>query len=133
MTRTSYERVVVGLQISVRECGDVSILDLRGRSTIREGESELLGSHLKKLIDKGVRKLLLNLSDLAQIDSSGIGVIVATCIALRRMGGDLKLLRPSGRVLDVLTVVRLLDVIPSFENEAQALASFGPRGYFATS
>jgi hypothetical protein len=33
----------------------------------------------------------------------------------------------------VLTVVRLLDVIPSFENEAQALASFGPRGYFATS
>ena len=93
----------------------------------------MLGSHLKKLIDKGVRKLLLNLSDLGQIDSSGIGVIVATCIALRRMDGDLKLLRPSGRVLDVLTVVRLLDVIPSFENEAQALASFRPRGYFATS
>ena len=68
-----------------------------------------------------------------QIDSSGIGVIVATCIALRRMGGDLKLLRPSGRVLDVLTVVRLLDVIPSFENEAQALASFRPRGYCAPS
>jgi anti-sigma B factor antagonist len=122
----------VGLQISVRERGDVSILDLRGRSTIDEGESELLGSHLKKLIDKGVCKLLLNLADLARIDSSGIGVIVATCIAARRMGGDLKLLCPSGRVLEVLTVVHLLDVIPSFENEALALASFGTRGYFAT-
>jgi len=119
----------VGLQISVRERDDVSILDLRGRSTIDEGESELLGSHLKKLIDKGVCKLLLNLADLARIDSSGIGVIVATCSAVRRMGGDLKLLCPSGRVLEVLTVVHLLDVIPSFENEAQALASFGPRGY----
>ena len=121
----------MSLQIAVRKYGDVSILDLRGRSTI-DGESELLGSHLKKLTDNGVRKLLLNLADLVQIDSSGIAVIVAACAALRRMGGDLKLLRPSGRVLDVLTVVRLLDVIPSFENEAQALASFGPRGYFAT-
>ena len=123
----------MGLQISVRECGDVSILDLRGRSTIREGESELLGSHLKKLIDKGVRKLLLNLADLTRIDSSGISIIVGTCASLRRKSGDLKLLCPRGRVLEVLTVFRLLEVIPSFENETQALASFEPRGYFAAS
>jgi len=122
----------VSLQIAVRKYGDVSILDLRGRSTI-DGESELLGSHLKKLTDNGVRKLLLNLADLVQIDSSGIAVIVATCAALRRMGGDLKLLSPSGRVLEVLTVLRLLEVIPSFESEAQALASFRLRGYFAKS
>jgi len=122
----------VSLQIAVRKYGDVSILDLRGRSTI-DGESELLGSHLKKLTDNGVRKLLLNLADLVQIDSSGIAVIVATCAALRRMGGDLKLLCPSGRVLEVLTVLRLLEVIPSFDSEAQALASFSLRDYFATS
>jgi hypothetical protein len=48
----------VGLQISIRECGDVSILDLRGRSTIDDGESDLLSGHLKKLVDTGVRKLL---------------------------------------------------------------------------
>lgn len=122
----------MGLQISVRECGDVSILDLRGRSTI-DGESELLGVHLKKLIANGVRKLLLNLAELTQIDSSGIAIVVSTCVSLRQMGGDLRLLRPSGRVLLVLTVCRLLDVIPSFENEAHALASFRLRGYFATS
>lgn len=123
----------MALQISVRKCGDVSILDLRGRSTIDEGESELLGRHLKKLIDSGVRKFLLNLTDVTQIDSSGIGIVVSTCVSLRQMGGDLKLLRPSGRVLQVLSVCHLLDVIPSFENEAQALVSFGPRTYFATS
>jgi len=122
----------VALQITVRECGDVIILDLRGRSTI-EGESELLGRHLRKLVDNDVRRLVLNLADLTKIDSSGISIIVGTCAALRRRGGDLKLLCPSGRVLDVLTVVRLLEIIPSFENEAQALGSFGPRGYFAAS
>ena len=123
----------MGLQISVRECGDVSILDLRGRSTIDDGESDLLSSHLKKSVDNGVRKLLLNLADLTKIDSSGISIIVETCASLRRRGGDLKLLCPSGRVLEVLNVFRLLEVIPSFENEAQALASFGPRGHFAIS
>ena len=122
----------MGLQISDRECGDVNILDLRGRSTI-DGESEMLGIHLKKLIDKGARKLLLNLAGLTQIDSAGIAIVVSTCVSLRRMGGDLRLLRPSGRVLHVLTVCHLLEVIPSFENETQALASFRPRGYVATS
>ena len=123
----------MGLQISVRECGDVSILDLRGRSTIDDGESDLLSGQLKELVDYGVRKLLLNLADLSKIDSSGISVIVGTCASLKQRGGDLKLLCPSGQVLEVLTVFRLLEVIPSFENEAQALASFGPRGHFATS
>ena len=118
----------MGLQISIRESGDVAILDLRGRSTIDDGESESLSSHLKKLVDNGVRNLLLNLADLTQIDSSGIGIIVWMCVSLRRKGGDLKLLCPSGRVLEVLTLFRLQGVIPSFENEAQALASFGPRG-----
>jgi hypothetical protein len=58
----------VGLQILVRECGDVSILDLRGRSTIDDGESDLLSGHLKNLVNNGVRKLLLNLADLTKID-----------------------------------------------------------------
>lgn len=122
----------MGLQVSVRGYGDARILDLRGRSTIGDGESELLRRQLKELIDNGVRYLLLNLADLTKIDSSGISLIVETCASLRRRGGDLRLLCPRGRVLEVLTVVRLLEVIPSFENEAQALASFGPRGCFAT-
>ena len=80
-----------------------------------------------------MRKLLLNLADLTQIDSSGIGIIIEMCVSLRGKGGDLKLLRPGGRVLEVLTVFRLLDVIASFEDETQALASFRPQGHFATS
>jgi anti-anti-sigma factor len=81
--------VVVGLQILVRECDDVSILDLQGRSTIDDGERELLSSHLKKFVNNGVRKLLLNLADLIRIDSSGISVIVETRASLRRKGGEL--------------------------------------------
>jgi anti-anti-sigma factor len=119
----------MGLQISIRECNDVTILDLWGRSTIDDGESELLSEQLRALTAKGKRKLLLNLANLTRVDSSGVSVIVEMYVALERQGGELKLLGPCGRVLEVLTVFRLLDAIPSFEEETQALASFRPRGY----
>ncbi len=123
----------MGLQISTRESGDVTILDLRGRSTIDGGESELLSNQLRKLIANGVRKLLLNLAYLTQVDSSGVSIIVGTYVSLKRQGGDLGLLRPSGRVLEVLKVLHLIGAIPSFDDEAEALASFRPRGHSATS
>ena len=120
-----------GLQISIRKSGDVTMVDLRGKFTANGGESELLRSRLEKLVGNGVRKLLLNLTDLTQIDSSGVSIIAKTYLSLKQQGGLLKLLGPRGRVLQVLTVLRLLDIVESFEEEAQALASFQPLGYFA--
>jgi len=114
----------VGLQISVRECGEITIVDLQGRSTIDGGESELLSKHLHDLATNGKRKLLLNMANLTQMDSSGIGIIVEMYVSLKRRKGELKLLCPSGRVLQVLTVFRLLEVIPRFEDETKALSSF---------
>ena len=121
----------MGLQISIRESADVTILDLRGRSTIDGGESELLSSRLKELVANGVRKVLLSLADLTQVDSSGVGIIVETYLSLKQQRGELKLLRPRGQVLEVLTLFRLLGTIPSFEDETQALASFRPLRHFA--
>jgi len=120
----------VGLQISIRESADVTILDLQGKATIGV-DSDLLSVQLKKLVAKGVRKLLLNLEDVTQLDSSGISAVVGTYVSLSRQGGSLKLLCPGGRVHDVLRVIRLADFIPTFENETQALASFRPQGYAA--
>ena len=121
----------MGLQISIRESDDVTILDLRGRATINEGESELLGSQLKELIGKGVDKFLLNLAELSQIDSSGLSVIATTCASLRERGGDMRFLRPRRAVLEAFNVLHLPEVIPTFEDENQALASLRPQSKFA--
>jgi len=123
----------VGLQISVRQCNDVTILDLTGKSTIDASESELLGRRLRALTDRGKRKLLLNLANLIQMDSTGISAIVESYVCLQRQDGQLKLLGPRGRVLEVLTLFRLLETIPSFEDESKALASFKGRNDAATS
>jgi anti-sigma B factor antagonist len=131
-TETSDNGGLVGLQISIRERGDVCILDLQGRSTIDAGESESLSKHLRGLTAAGKSKLLLNLLDLSQIDSSGVSIVIELYVSLKRSGGELKLLAPRGRVLQVLSVFRLLDVIPSFEDETEAVESFRPRSHFAT-
>ena len=122
----------MGLQISIRESADVTILDLQGKVTIGV-DGDLLGVHLKKLLAKGARKLLLNLEDVTQLDSSGISAVVGAYVSLSRQGGSLKLLCPSGRVQDVLQVMHVADLIPTFEDETQALASFRPQDYVAKS
>ena len=121
----------MGLQISVRESDDVTIVRLQGRSTIN-GESELLSDRLRALTAKGNRKLLLDLAKLTQVDSTGVSVIIDVFLSLQRQGGELKLLRPQGRVLEVLTLFRLLEMIPHFSDEAQAVGSFHPRDSLAS-
>jgi len=98
---------------------------------MNDGESNLLSSCLKDLIASGIRNLSLNLQDLIQIDSSGVGIFVEIYVSLKSQGGGLKLLCPYGRVLEVLTVFRLQEIIPSFDDEAEAQASFQPLSNFA--
>jgi anti-sigma B factor antagonist len=118
----------VDLQISIRESGDVTILDLLGRATMGD-DSDLLSGYLQRLVADGAQKLLVNLANVTQLDSWGISAIIGTHVSLNRQGGSLKLLCPRGRVQDVLRVIRLPDIIPTFEDEAQALASFRPQGF----
>jgi anti-sigma B factor antagonist len=113
----------VGLEIAIREAGDITILVLTGRATIGLG-NDMLNAKLRQVVDGGAKKLLINLSGLTQIDSSGISSLVRTFVTLERSQGALKFLNPAGRVKEVLAVTRLLAAIPTFDNEAAALASF---------
>lgn len=113
----------MSLQISIRTSGDVTILDLQGRATLGV-DCDLLSAHLQMMINNGVRELLVNLTDLTQLDSAAISAISKTFVSLRGLGGGLKLLRPSGRVQAVLRVIHLPDLIQTFEDETEALASF---------
>jgi len=113
----------VSLQISIRESAGVTIVDLEGKATIG-ADNDLLNSHLRKLVAGGIRSLLLNLGGLTQLDSSSIGTIAGTFVSVSRQGGTLKLLRPRGRVRAALDAMKWLEYIPTFEDEAQALASF---------
>jgi anti-anti-sigma factor len=111
------------LEINTRTDGDIIIVEPRGRATLGEN-SELFDRELQRITATGCKKLLVDLSGLIQMDSSGISALVRQCTGLTRKGGSLRLVCPAGRVHDALSVTRLLDAIPTFSNLAAALESF---------
>lgn len=111
------------LEINTRTDGDIMIVEPRGRATLGEN-SELFDRELQRIAASGCKKLLVDLSGLIQMDSSGISALVRQCTGLTRKGGSLRLVCPPGRVYDALSVTRLLDAIPTFPNLASAMESF---------
>ncbi|MFZ0819577.1 MAG: STAS domain-containing protein [Candidatus Acidiferrales bacterium] len=111
------------LEITTRKDGDIIVVEPRGRATLGEN-SELLDRELQRLAAEGWKKMLVDLSGLIQIDSSGISALVRQCTGLARKGGSLRLVCPAGRVRDALSVTRLLEAIPTFNTLAAALGSF---------
>jgi anti-sigma B factor antagonist len=111
------------LEVSARESAGVHYLQVHGRLTIGE-PSEHLNEFTQKLLTQGARKMVMNLNDIPQIDSSGISSLVKLSISLARQGGGLHLVCGAGRVRDALTVTRLVEAIPTFDTEAAASASF---------
>jgi anti-sigma B factor antagonist len=114
---------MAALDVTVRQAGDVSILDLSGSVKMGEGAVSLRDS-IHGLIDQGNKKILLNLGNVKNIDSSGIGELIANYTTLRRDGGQLKLLNLTDKIQNLLVITKLLTVFDSFDNEAEALNSF---------
>lgn len=120
----------MALKIFVRQIADVSILDLDGRLIIGP-ESEALAERLQQLSKQGARKILVNLQKVTQLDSSGICSLLQGYTAMKQAGGSFKLLHPGGHAREVLEVMRLTETIPTIDDEAKALASFGSAGSMA--
>lgn len=115
--------MATGLVIRERMAEGVTVLDLEGRITIGGG-SETVSTKLEELLSRGQHRILLNLTRVTQIDSSGIKVVVRNFVTLQKQQGALKLLNPTKHVHEVLEITNLLKVIESFRDEKAALASF---------
>jgi anti-sigma B factor antagonist len=113
----------VGMQIDERAVGEVTILDLKGKITLNEGD-EVLKDKINSLIMQGKKKILLNLADVPYIDSAGLGEIVRTYTTVSRQGGQLKLVNLTKRITDLLMITKLLTVFETFEVEQDAIKSY---------
>ena len=105
------------MQIDERVVDGVTILDLKGKMTLGEGD-ELLKDKINSLIQQDKKKLLLNLEGVPYIDSAGLGEIVRTYTTVSRQGGKLKLLNLTKRIQDLLAITKLLTVFETYESEA---------------
>ena len=112
------------LNISTRQSGGVTIVDLSGKIALGES-NRALHEAIKNLIEAGNKNILLNLANVTLIDSSGLGELVAGYASAERNGGAMKLANLSDRFIELITITKLYTVFDIYDNEADALASFG--------
>src|SRR5437870_1771579 len=111
------------MQIEERIVGNVTILDLKGKITLGEGD-EALKDKINSLIQQDRKRILLNLEGVPYIDSAGLGEIVRTYTTVSRQGGQLKLVNLTKRITDLLSITKLLTVFETFDNEQEALKTY---------
>jgi anti-sigma B factor antagonist len=112
----------VGFGATARQAGGVTLIDIKGSLTLDEGSA--LGEMVHELVAKGRKKLVLNLRDVAYLDSSGIAQLVSSFATVKRNGGQLKILHLSKKVQDLLSVTSLYKIFEEFADEQAALDSF---------
>lgn len=111
------------MKIKERMNGEVVILEING--DVQGGpDSELFRKKITQLIEGGRTKLLLDLSGVPWMNSTGVGILVSGFTSIRNAGGTVKLLNMKDRVKSIMMVTKLLTVFESFYHEEDAVASF---------
>lgn len=110
------------LQMTERQIGAVTVLDLSGKLTI--DEAQRLRDKVNSLILQARTAIVLNLGEVSYIDSGGLGQLVSCYSSLAKTTGGLKLLRVSKRNHDLLSITRLVTVFDTFDSEEEAVKSF---------
>ena len=115
-------RTPVKMQTTTRLVGEIAVLEISGRITLGEG-NVMLREIVRELIDKGNKKIVLNLAEVHYVDSSGVGELVKAHTTVRNQGGQLRLANLTQRVNDLLQITRLSSVFDIDRDEASAVKS----------
>lgn len=112
------------IKTTTRTVGDVTVVDISGRIVLGS-ESASLRSLVSELLSKGHNKILLNLAEVNYIDSSGLGHLVGAFTTVRKHEGELKLLKLTNKVHDLMQITKLYTVFDIRDDETDAVKSFG--------
>ena len=113
----------MSLKITNSEVEGVTLVALNGRIILGE-ESTALREKLKSLIAAGKQKIVLNMSEIAYIDSSGLGALVAAHLRAKNAGASIRLCNLGQKFHEVLQLSKLLTVFDVYDTEAAAVSSF---------
>ena len=108
--------------VTIRQAGPISLLDVSGRLTFFEVGA--LRDSISRLLRQGRKNIVLNLSALQYLDSSGIGELAKIYVSVVKASGQMKVVGLSPKVEEILKITKLHQVLPEFSSEEEALRSF---------
>ena len=116
------------MQLEEQKAGDVIIVKVSGEITLKKNRNTMLHEKVRVLVQQGHTRVLIDLADVSYVDSAGLGEIVQANSTAKNHGGSMKLCSPTSRLRELLTVTRLTAILGVYDDQAQALASFGQMG-----
>ena len=122
----SLQERILDFSATIRHSGQVSLIDLRGRLTFFE--VGVLRENVARLLAEGHKHIVLNLSSLQYLDSSGVGELARMYVMVLKSGGEMRVVGLSRNVENILKITHLYQVFPEFPDEEAALESFPRSG-----
>ncbi len=111
------------MNITIRTQQDITILLPEGKITLGDGDQEL-GEAVRQTLEKGARKIVLNLEKVTYMDSSGVGELVGCYTSIKNRGGELRICGMNTRIFNLITMTSLHSVFDVKDTEAEAIAAF---------
>jgi len=111
------------MRLESRERDGVVVLDLQGK-LMGGPDADLFKSTIHALLEKGSKKIVVNLHNIDWINSTGMGILISGYTTMRRSGGDLRLLHVSDKIQSILYVTKLNLIFKCYGDEDEAVASY---------
>ncbi|BDU73625.1 STAS domain-containing protein [Mesoterricola silvestris] len=111
------------MKITKRDHEGITILYPEGKITLGDGDQEL-GEAVRTVLEAGSRRIILNLSKVSYLDSSGVGELVGCYTSIKNKGGELRICGMNSRIFNLITMTSLHSVFDVKETEEESLAGF---------
>ncbi len=111
------------MTINERKEGDVLILSLKG-NIMGGPDADTFYNKVKEELDGGCRKIVLDLSGVKLMNSSGLGILIKTFKPVKEAGGDFFLANVSEKIDSLFMITKLYTVFTAFDTVDKALEAF---------
>jgi len=108
------------MNISIRMERNAAVLNCSGKLVMGEGDMALRGQ-IMDCLKTGVKRIILDMEKVSAMDSSGLGEIIRSYTSAKKEGVEVVLLKPNEKIFDLLTLTKLITVLPVFKTEKEAL------------
>jgi len=108
------------VKLSDREQNGIVVLEPKGK--IMGGpDASLLHDKLHEVMEAGKKKVVIDLSQVEWMNSTGLGILISTYTTLRNNDGELKLANVTDKIQSLLTITKLVTVFDTYDSVSEAV------------
>lgn len=111
------------MQLKTKRVDDVVIVEIKG-NLMGGPDSQKFRDILRKLLNEGKRKIVVDLKNVKIINSAGLGTLISGLTTMRNSGGDLRLANPNDKIESLLKITRLIKVFEIYNSIDEAIESY---------